>query len=621
MSDLIDFLSREVPWLLPVLAWLGGIILVLLILAIPAYFVFWPFFQRARTQLASFIDRLVEKLKTIRTERANRLDSAADEFLADGGLRRLKTEAAGHWSAMTTTLSGTLRRLRKPVKKASSSLQDLIKAVSTLEKQVQQSEVAKAQALTDLPEPQELAESVAKIKVAWIKLISAVIVLPALMVVNTGMLSEILLDLGVVPAALTFLGLQLAYVFAFILTLVEAGLGVAHAATRSDNPEKVAIFPIVITIFAMIVACVEGFFYSRVAPTGTFTLPFFNYEMPQNHLFFFWGFVLVMTLFSLGLIAFDAAVTIVRGTLSGTLRRELKKLRKSHGEYTQALKQSEEVLLAAKASARDTDQVIKGPAINAESVYEELVRVSHSVENLHKTVPEWAKDSEAPLTRSEVHDLSQRAGLWLLLTAVGLCVITITGLHTFASFYPSLLPMLCWVLAVGQAVAFFAVGLLLGAGETVVQGANGQRKVWAAPRFSRMLAYILGCAILIAYLVVFFAIALPIRLGGLWFLNFLVGLFLIAAGYQLISLLNVMRLWLRRLWNVVVVVFQMIWLALVRLVQFVVIILENLAYLLALPLLKIFRKRSEVAEAENLSLSSIPSRPPSLERQAGGRAS
>ncbi|MBI4428092.1 MAG: hypothetical protein HY562_03125 [Ignavibacteriales bacterium] len=621
MSDLIDFLSREVPWLLPMLAWVGGIILVILILAIPAYFVFWPFFQRARAQLASFIDRLVEKFKTIRTERANRLDSAADEFLTDGGLRRLKTEAAGHWTALTIGLSRTLRRLHKPLRKASNSLHDLTKRVSTLEKQVQKSEVAKLQDLTVLPDPQELSESVAKIKVAWIKLISTAIVLPALMVVNTGMLSEILLDLGVVPATLTFLGLQLAYVFAFILTLVEAGLGVAHAATRSDNPEKVTVFPIVITIFAVIVACVEGFFYSRVAPTGTFTLPFFNYEMPQSDLFFFWGFVLVMTLFSLGLIAFDAAVTIVRGTPSRTLRREFKKLRKDHEQYAQALKQSEEALVVARASANGTDQVIQGPATNAESVHEELVRISDRVENLQKTVPEWAKDTEEPLTRSEVHDLAQRAGLWLLLTAAGLCVITITGLYTLESFYPSLLPLLLWVLAVGQAVAFFAVGLLLGAGETIVQGTHGERKVWAAPQFSRLLAYILGCAILIAHLVIFFAIALPISLGGLWFLNLLVGLFLIAAGYQLIPLLNVMRLWLRRLWNVVVIAFQMIWLVLVRIVQFVVIVLENLSYLLALPLLKLFHRRREVAEAENLRLSSIPSRPPSLEGQSGGDAS
>jgi len=57
------------------------------------------------------------------------------------------------------------------------------------------------------------------------------------------------------------------------------------------------------TVFAIVLGFVEGFFYSRVAPKGTFALPFVNYEMAQTHLFFFWGFVLVMTLFVLGLIA------------------------------------------------------------------------------------------------------------------------------------------------------------------------------------------------------------------------------------------------------------------------------------------------------------------------------
>lgn len=621
MDNFLDFLTREVPWLLPVLAWLGGIILIILILAIPAYFVFWPFFQRARAQLAYFIDQLVSKYKTIRTERTNRLDSSADEFLNDGGLQRLKTEASGHWTAIAKGLTRTLRKLYKPLKKATNSLRVLTKKVSTLEKQVRKSEVPPLHDLTVLPLPQELAESVAQIKIAWIKLAAAAIILPALMVVNTGMLSEILLDLGVVPASLTFLGLQLAYVFAFILTLVEAGLGVAHAATRSDDSEKISFFPIVVTIFAVVVACVEGFFYSRVAPTGTFTLPFFNYEMPQAHLFFFWGFVLVMTLFSLGLIAFDAAVTIVRGTPSRTLRREFKKLKKGHEQYAYALKQSEEALSAAKASAKNVDQIIQGPATNSESVQQELTRISDRAQSLQRTIPEWAQDSEKPLVRSEVHDLAQRAGLWLLLSTIALMVITINGLYTFAPFFSTPQPFLSWILAIGQAAAFFTVGLLLGAGETVVQGTESERRVWAAPQLSRLLAYILGFTILITHLVIFFVIALPLGLGGLWFLNLLIGLLLTAAGYQLISLLNVMRMFLLRFWNVVIIVFQMIWLALIRLMQFVIIIFENISYLFALPLLKIFRKRREEAEAENLRLGTIPSRRPPPERRTGGNVS
>lgn len=598
MSDFIDFLSREVPWLFPVLAWLGSIILVILILAIPAYFIFLPFFQRARAQLASFIDRLLGKFKAIRTDRENRLDSAADEFLNDGGLRRLKTEAAGHWTALTRGLLRTLRRLRKPLSNASNSLRDLSKRVSTLEKQVQKSEVATLQGLTVLPEPQELADSVARIRVAWMSFILTGLVLLGLMVVNTGMLREILLDLGVVPAALTFLGLQLATVFAFILTLVEAGLGVAHGRTRSVNPEKVSIFPIVITLFAVIVACIEGLFYSRVAPTGTYSLPFLDYEIPLRDWFFFWGFVLVMTLFSLGLIAFDAGVVILRGTHSRTLRREIKKLKNGHEQYARALKHSEEALVVAKAAASSADGIIHGPATNAESIHEELVRVSDRVENLKEVVPEWAKDTEISLTRTEVHQLAQSAGLWLLLSMTGLFVITVIGLYAFASFYPFLQPLLLWVLAAGQAVAFMAVGLLLGAGETVVQGSERERKVWAAPQFSRLLAYTLGCAMLIAHVAIFFLIALPTRLGGLWFLNLLVGLFLIAAGYQLSALLNVIRLWLWRLWNVVVLVFQVIWLAIVRLVQFVVVILENIAYLLALPLVKLFHGKRKPFDDE-----------------------
>jgi hypothetical protein len=150
------------------------------------------------------------------------------------------------------------------------------------------------------------------------------ILLFGLMLVNTGMLSQILRDLGVVPATMTFAGISLSYVFAFILTLAEAGLGVVHGATHDKEPNKpfrwsAFIWPTFMMALAFIIACVEGFFYSRIASGGAvFTVPFIKFAIPKINLLFLWGFVLMMTLFSLGSISFKAAATVMRDTKSST---------------------------------------------------------------------------------------------------------------------------------------------------------------------------------------------------------------------------------------------------------------------------------------------------------------
>lgn len=156
------------------------------------------------------------------------------------------------------------------------------------------------------------------------KLILAGTILFGLMLFNTAVLSQILRDIGVVPATMIFAGIPLPYVFAFILSLVEAGLGVVYCAIRDKEPGKrfrwlVFIESAFMMVFAFILACVNGFFYSRVAPSsGVLTLPFINYAMPQSTLFFIGGFILTMTLFSLGHIVFKAGLSVVRGTKSIT---------------------------------------------------------------------------------------------------------------------------------------------------------------------------------------------------------------------------------------------------------------------------------------------------------------
>ena len=119
------------------------------------------------------------------------------------------------------------------------------------------------------------------------------------------MLWQILRDLGFIPHDLTYFGIPLYLVFAFMLTLVEAGLGYVHTAGRPtpDEASRFALWPPIASCFAVVMACVEGFFYSQVAPSknSLVDLPI-GQQIKQGTLFFLWGATLVLVLFGLGAI-------------------------------------------------------------------------------------------------------------------------------------------------------------------------------------------------------------------------------------------------------------------------------------------------------------------------------
>jgi hypothetical protein len=581
MSDFFDFLFSEAPWLRPVLAWGLALLLACVILTPIAYFIVWPFFLKIREELAAFAAGLPERFDRERELRAKRLDEDADEFRADGGLWRLSFEPSAQWSSELRRVSAVLGNLGGLISKAIKALDSANQRVPELVRALQSSKVDPPLALPPLPSAKEIVGSVAGHRVAWLRLVLSGLILGAIMTVNTVMLSQILRDLGVIPPALTFLGAPLAYIVAFLMTGVEAGLGVGHSATR--KPGEFTLWPYFFIVLAFGVSLVEGFFWSRIAPAhGVLTLPFVGYEMPQPSLFYCFGFALVWTLFGLGAIGFDSAAEVLRGRPGDLLRGAIDDLRGRYDTYVRVVTDTEKVLKGAVAASTDLDQKIQGPAANAESVREQLEKLDAEIRQRSETAPDWAKSEERELTRTEVYQLALTGGLWLTLTLIGATVMTVIGL---GSFTHSMEPSLRWALAVGQAVAFLGVGGLLGAGETIVRRGPGEheRKVAAAPVLSRFLACAIGGALVGFYLVLAFT---TIR-GAEWIVNAILGLFLAAAGYHLNPLLNVVRLWLRRVWGLAVLIVQALWLAFVHVMRFLVVVLESVAYLFAAPLDKI----------------------------------
>jgi hypothetical protein len=596
MSSFFEFLFTEAPWLRPVLAWSLGLVLAFLILCIPAYFVFWPFLARMRKAIWEHVGRLTTKLAGLKESRRNALHAEADEFLNDGGLWRLHSSASGKWSELSGRLLDTLKRTQSAISGAIDVLTRLGKSISALKDKLQKQEVMQEVGLPVLPDVRSLAGSEVELRLARMRLIVTSVILLGLMLVNTGMLSEILKDLGVVPPNLTLFGIHLYYFLAFLLTLAEAGIGALHGiySKPNDNPERLNIWPIFWMGLALIVACVEGFFYSRIAPQGeTFTLPFVETAMAQSSLFFLWGFALVMTLFGLGMATYEALDRIGRGNMRVILQGQLEVLKKQHEKYSQAVIGSKQAIDAALVSVKELDGSLAGPTAYGQSVAEQVERLRREIAELQGTTPPWAQDAEERLTRSEVLQLSEKAGMWLLLALVGAAAMVLTAVESFARLYPDTPSTFLWVLAVAEAAMFFSVGAFFSAGETIVQGKGQERPVWTAPKLTRILAYTFGGLVILSYAAFSLLVAVPKDLGLVWYLNFLIGLLLMAAGYQLSPLIHVLRLFFMRTTGVILDLLEALWSGLVKLFGFTVTVLEKIAHFFATPIIKILRREDE----------------------------
>jgi hypothetical protein len=575
-----------------VLAWSFAFLAVTLILTVPAYLMFWPFFNRARRQSAEYLERLSDRLHDRRVDRYSRLDAAAGEFLGDTGLLRIGSEIAGQWAGIVSSVILRLKRLRKAVGKAARALGSLDRRVRDLLPAIRDADLGRQHPLPVLGDAETAVESSARVRVAWLALVPSAAILIALVLANSGFTSKILEDLGIVPVNQTVGGFRLSYLFAMVLALVTTGLGVAHGATRSDDPDKIALAPWGFMLLALGIGGVSGFFFSRIAPpTATFIVPLLGYEMAQGHMLYLFGFALEIALFGLGLVAYEAAATILRGSTAGALGREFRRLAKRHDRYSAAVRNSEEALQKVKVLAADADRHIQGPALNAASVRESMEEALRKLETVRTQAPQWSSVSHTVLTPSEVHQIAQKAGLFLIFALAGSAAMTATGLTCLSAFALGLDPALLWLLSFIQGVVFFAAGLLVGAGETVVRASQGENQVVSDSPMSLMAGYALIAILTGVYLVVLFGIARLTGLMTVWALNLLVGLFLVAAGHQLSPCLNVLRLFLRRVWNVVVAIVEALWLGLMRLVHGVVLVLEQVFYLLATPLERLFGGR------------------------------
>lgn len=530
MRSILQSFFNEVPWLKPVLLWC----LALLVLALPAYLVM-PYARRLRDELREYLERVRRRNAEARDTREASIRRLAEDCQRQLSLRQM-ADRHSLLQDMLRPLLKSLGRLEKTLKTSLRKFGGLQRAMPRL---VDRLKAPSSQEFKELPSADGLHTEVRALRSARDKLAISSLFLIAATVVNTGMLSQILRDLGWGSGSFPVLDIPNHVIFALILTIIEAGIGYLHGAGGWKSLLAISVF--------LILACVEGFFYSLVAPKGEEIIPLL--QMRRGTLFFLYGLVPVTVLFAFGSAWHDAWDDARGGNTLTKLKRVLDKLRNGQAAHTGALEQTSVQVAKTRARAEECERLLASDNDKAETVNSAAERVRNQIEVMRDHPPSWACAGETDLSVADVYQLANLAAVWLFLALLATFGLIYTGWELLWYLAGGLPLALYLALGAIQVVIFLGSGLLFRVGEIVV-GKAGSRTiaVWA-PIQNRTLQFVWVALVAGVYFYIALRPDVARYQSVFWLFNLLLGLLLGAAAYHLANLLVVAHLLLLRIWN------------------------------------------------------------------------
>jgi hypothetical protein len=577
MQDAIGGVFREIPWFRPLLAWALATGIIVLILTGPAYFIFFPIIHRLRTEFGQFLNRLAVQNQRATEQRQRAIDQAAAEFADDHLLQHLDTSTSTMWSHLMSELSAKLGTASGTVGALFDNVAALRKALPDLSHNLSGLPFDGSSATTvDLP---KAFAQVGSQRVALMQALVNSVILIGVLFLNTGMLSQILRDLGYIPQSLQFAGMPLYYLLAFVIAVLEAGFGFAHGifSDREEGDSRIQIGAVLVALASVCIGVVEGFFYSRMLPDRqlTVTIPFVNYSMAQTDVLFMQGFLLVMGLFVFGLVLYQAMTKLLRGTALGALRRKLKALAKSAALLADSVQAAEGALQRANAHGHQDGGSRSG-------LLDALRELNDKVTALEREPPTWVANQESRLRKQTVLSMLQSVEIWSAMALLGMIGAVVVGYAMFSRATRVHDPLLHWGGGAAVAMLSFGAGFLLSLNEIVVRGDRYPKPLFRAPMLSRVIG---GLLIAIEE---FFLFALMISRSETVqvpyvFLVLFTGL-LFAAGYFLGPQIGLVRLLTLKGANTLAFAVERIGLLLGRLIWGPVLVLDYLAWAFASPL-------------------------------------
>jgi len=406
VSSFLDSLLQRVSQPGSVPAYLVGVLLLLVLLALLAY-VLVSVLRRIDSSLVTYLDILRARHAAAREGREKRLQELVDQFRESNSLRAVTASVYGLWRKTLSRIVSDLDTLTVALADVPASLD---RVSTNLQRVAARLDSVVASQREAEPSREDSTAGFRVVRVAWAELIIATFLLVAVVPVNMGMLGLIIRDLGFIPASFQFAGVPLYSIFAALITVVEWSVGFLYSSFRHserDNSGKIRLAPPLCALLALAFACVEGFFYSRIAPgkEQMFTFPFVNYEVPYSAMFFSWGFAFVWVLFGLG--------ALWHRSLNAVLQNTPIHLQQAAARAEKVLRNAQRQAEATQAALHRVEQGTDKPEqpSNAERAVNVIETLREDLSNLEKDPPKWAHAHTYDLTRTDVQEQALRSGL------------------------------------------------------------------------------------------------------------------------------------------------------------------------------------------------------------------
>ncbi len=569
---LSHFVSQHIPWFWGLIAWSLAILALLAVAVIPFYFIVYPIATNLRQAAGSYLSRLFGQHAAARENRRRSMEALIEDFKQSSGISYVSERITRLEAALTS-----FSEIAKALKNRLDRFLDVPRVFERIGNRMTDAAAKAAPAFPNIPASDQLSVQHGSLRTAKVRLFVSSVILFALISVNTGMLGQILRDLGFIPHDLVYFGIPLYLVFAFILTLAEAGLGYVHTAGRPDEPARVPVWPAIAVCFAVVIACVEGFFYSQVAPSreSLVDLPI-GFQIKQGTLFFLWGATLVLVLFALGTIWSTSLERITRS--ADHFPDLVRRLSRHREKFAAACDRADKSVGHLTEQVETTHQRLQTAAQEATSVVA-------SVAQLKDAASGNQLEAAAPrlLTTAEAYHFMHLSGMWLFLTVLSFFIVGASGFYAVGYAFPYLANSVTPFVSFGLAACFVVLGLLLPRGDLLLDGTGTRRVIVSGSLWRGRMAVALTVFIVLAFMALMWRVRLARYQAALWIVILLVGGSLAAAASQAAATGKGLRLWFHSCGNLLLACLEAIVRLCGRLLLAIVYLVEVVALAVAAP--------------------------------------
>jgi hypothetical protein len=535
MESFSRFVSQHAPWFWGLLAWSLAILGLLAVATIPAYLIFYPIATNVRRGIGSYLSQLFSRHATAREARRQSIEALVEDFRCNSGISYISERSTRLEAALAS-----FSEIAKAIKPRLDHFLDVPRAFERIGNGLADAAAKSVPGFPNIPAADQISAQHGSLRTAKVRLLVSSAILIALISVNTGMLGQILKDLGFIPHDLVYFGIPLYLVFAFILTLAEAGLGYVHTAGRPspDEPPRVAVWPAIAVCFAVVIACVEGFFYSQVAPSraSLVDLPI-GFQIKQGTLFFLWGATLVLVLFGLGTIWSTA---LERTTRSAdhfpALVRRLSQYREKFATASESAARSAGHL---KEEVEAMRQMLQAAAQETASLLASVAQLKDAASGTKSEVV-----TPRPLTTAEAYHFVNVSGVWFFLTLLGMVIVTASGFFAVGYTFPFLASGAAAFAAFGLAACFVVLGLVLPRDELLLDGQGTRRLIVSGSPWRGRTAFALAVVIVLAFFLLLWRLRMARYQAALWIGILVLGGSLAVASSRAAATGKGLRLWL-----------------------------------------------------------------------------